>query len=180
MSKVTEHDKAIAVAKFSKVRTRAVLDWETDDRRNVPVAERRRARWSKEDIIRICEWPGEWRELRKLLQRKVGLIMLRDGAPRKDLLWTFATCEDDRQEYAVNTLAIQIGVSQWAGETLNIQIAPPDEDYALSEEGRDAMNRKLEARYGTTLEKLSRAISEIKADLLTKETKKLLDGGDGS
>ena len=41
-----------------------------------------RARWSKEEVMQMCQWPylENWRPLRDVLEAKVGLIMLLQGA----------------------------------------------------------------------------------------------------
>ena len=97
MAKITPMDKAISIDSFRKLFMKGILDWEEDERRDMPPKERRRTWWNKDDIMRICNWPGSWSKLRKLLETRIGLIMLRYGAPRKDLCWTFATSKNDRR-----------------------------------------------------------------------------------
>jgi len=162
MAKITPMDKAISIGKFREVFMGAILDYEADERRGLPPEDRIRARWNKEDIMRICNWPSDWSKLRKLLETRIGLIMLRYGAPRKDLCWTFATSERDRERTALNALSIQVGIAKYAADTLQKQLAPVDRKYALTEESRDNMDAVLIAKHGTALDKVIKSIAEIK------------------
>ena len=165
MAKITPMDKAVSIDKFRKLFMKGILDWEEDERRDMPPKERRRTWWNKDDIMRICNWPGSWSKLRKLLETRIGLIMLRYGAPRKDLCWTFATSKNDRERTALNALSIQVGIAKYAADTLQKQLAPVDRKYALTEESRDNMDAVLIAKHGTALDKVIKSIAEVRGGM---------------
>jgi len=179
MAKVTPMDKEVAVKNFSKIRTRAILDWSEDERRGVPLDERRRAWWSKDEIIRICEWPGKWRPLRELLAEKVGLIWLHDGKPTPERVWTYAVSEADRRRMMINAASMQYGITKMSANVMNRQIAPPDKRHAITDESRDKVNDILQEKYGTTLRQMAQAISRVRSDLLLSEVRQLMDGHGG-
>lgn len=172
-------DKAKALKLFRCVFIKAVANYEEDERDGVPRDERRRARWNKEDIMRICEWERDWQTLRNLLESRVGLIMLRKGAPRADLCFTFATCERDRVRSSVNAIRVSLGQTARSGNVLNNQIAPSDERHAITKAGRDQMDDELREKNGTNLHNVIQAIEQVRTDLLRQEVLQLTSGNGG-
>jgi len=165
MAKNTPMGVAIAVSKFREVWMQATLDYDEDRAAGLPEDERRRAWWSKDDIIRMCEWNGEWRDLRKALTTEISLIPLRKGSPRKDMCWTFPTCSRDRQHVVIHAMAVQAGVSKFAAKTIKNQVAPPDEQYALTTADRDEVEAALIDKHGVKIDQVIASIAKIQNEL---------------
>ena len=132
---------ARAIGLFRKKYLKAVLDWERDP--NI------RARWSKEDVMGICEWPylGNWRPLRNALESHVGLILLLPGSRNEwgsvARCWTFPTRKADMMWGVSHILNQQKGTALRASETVRKRIAPSDGRYALESQWVQELLGKL-------------------------------------
>jgi hypothetical protein len=132
---------AKAVVLFRKKYLKAVLDWERDP--NI------RARWTKEDVMGICEWPylGNWRPLRNALENQVGLILLLPGARSEwgsvARGWTCRTRKADMMWGVSHILNQQKGTALRASETVRKRIAPSDGRYALESQWVQELLGKL-------------------------------------
>jgi len=164
---------------FRKVFIRAILDYErAPDGDQSP----RRARWSKEEIMTLCQWPypDDWSMLRSRLEARVGLIMLRPGSgnPWKDevvKVWTFATCPEDREWGILNAIGSQLGGMKRTAKVTSLAIAPPDERNALNEGSKERIDKLLQ-KQDTKLDRVLSTLQNVKQDLLDRDTMKLLEG----
>jgi len=140
-----------------------------------------RARWSKEEIIDLCQWPytDDWRTLRSRLEREVGLIMLRPGAGRpwqgeSTQVWTFATCKEDREWGVINAARSQVGAMRRTAQVTSLAIAPPDEKHAIDSGSKTQIERVLDQQ-NIKLDEIFKSIQKVKQDLLDRDTMKLLE-----
>ena len=174
MAKTGQGQVVIATNKFRTAWMQATLDYGEDKDAELPEEERRRSWWSKDDIIQMCQWPGEWRDLRKVLTREFSLIPMIKGAPRRDMCWTFPTCSRDRQHVIVHTMAVHAGFSKYAANTIKNQIAPPDEQHALTAADRDEIKDTLVDRH-IKIDQVIASIAKIQNELWIDDVAMLTD-----
>lgn len=138
-----------------------------------------RARWAKEEVMEICQWPHpeNWRPLRDVLETEVGLIMLLHGARTEHgglvRAWTFATCQEDRERCIIHATRCQIGGMKRTAKVVSQALAPPDEKYALDEGSKTRIDEVLDEQ-GIKLDNVLQTLQDVKQDLLDRDTMKLL------
>jgi len=139
-----------------------------------------RARWSKEEVMEICQWPrpNTWRPLRDILETKVGLIMLLPGARTERggvaKPWTFATCQEDRELCIIHATRCQIGGMKRTANVVAQAIAPPDEKHAIDKGSKTRIDEAMDAQ-GVKLDNVLKTLRDVKQNLLDRETMNLLE-----
>lgn len=139
-----------------------------------------RARWSKEEVMEMCQWsyPNSWRTLRDVLEAKIGLIMLLQGARSEHRgavkPWTFATCQEDRELSIIHATRCQIGGMKRTAKVVAQALAPPDEKYALDEGSKTRIDEVLD-KQGVKLDNILQTLQDVKQNLLDRDTMKLLE-----
>lgn len=138
-----------------------------------------RARWSKEEVMEMCQWPylENWRPLRDVLETKIGLIMLLQGARSERggvvRAWTFATCLEDRELSIIHATRCQVGGMKRTAKVVSLALSPPDEKYALDEGSKTRIDRVLKEQ-DVKLDNVLQTLQDVKQNLLNRETMKLL------
>ena len=159
---------------FRKKYWSCVLYYEADP------CEATRARWTKEEVMQISQWPypQSWRLLRDELEAKVGLIMLLKGARHKGdgviRPWTFATCQEDRELAVIHATRCQIGGMRRTAKVVSQALEPGDERHALDKGSKTNIDRVLKEQ-DVKLDNVLRTLQDVKQDLLDRDTMKLLE-----
>lgn len=139
-----------------------------------------RARWSKEEVMSMCQWPHRenWRHLRDRLESKIGLIMLLQGARSRRhgtvRAWTFATCREDRELAIIHATRCQVGGMKRTAKVVAQALAPPDEKHALDEGSKTRIDEVLDEQ-GIKLDKVLQTLQDVKQNLLDRDTMRLLE-----
>lgn len=138
-----------------------------------------RARWSKADVMNLCEWEylSDWRILRSHLEKEIGLIMLMRGSRRPWVTqiqpWTFATSVEDREWGVAHAIRCQIGGMKRTAKVTAQALAPPDEVHALDEGSKTQIDLLLKTQ-NVKLDTVLKTLQSMKDSLLEQETMKLL------
>lgn len=165
----------IAESLFRKKYWDCVFFYEADP------CEASRARWTKKEVMQICRWPypGDWSSLRKILEKKVGLIMYMPGSGIGSFgretarPWTFATCQADREWSVTNAAAHQIGSMKRTAGVMSAALTPGDERHALDEGSKARIDEGLK-KHDVKLDKVLQTLQDVRQNLLDERTMKLL------
>ena len=134
-----------------------------------------RTRWSKADILRICNCPrSQWPRLKRRLDKSVGLVTLRQGAGNswkgeQLKCYTFLTGLEDDELGTYRALTARAGEKGWIEYLLAAEATYQRERKALA-----AINKEPEPEEPVDRDELLETLRSINKDLLTRDMLEML------